>query len=147
MPRKRIFSEEIFKSANSDQILANSAFQLAAKVCQQIAIDERMELCDFAEKILPNIVFLEGREEKYVLFLILIEAHSPNGMTFNDPGFYARNPKEWRNILENMFSMIMQESRAEILSQPFIHFATAGKMDIKLYFFREIKLKLCGMSR
>lgn len=123
-----LISEEIFRSAKSDQMLAESAFQLASKVCRQIAIDGRFALCDFGETILPNIVFLEGRTEKFILFLILIESHNPTGVTFGDSRFYARNEQEWQQILQNMFSMIMKKLRAEILSLPFIHFASAGRI-------------------
>ena len=122
-----LYAENIFKSDKSDQIVVESAIKLSTSVCRQIALESRFTLCAFGETILPDIVFLRGHTEKYKLFRILVQAHHPKGITLTESAFYAKNKEEWKEILQNMFSMIIKECRPEILPLPFVDFASAGE--------------------
>jgi hypothetical protein len=108
-------------------------FKLSYTVCQQIATDSRCILSKFAENMPLALINLKGPEEKYELYLLLIQVHHPNGATLGDDACYIYDDDKWKAILNLLYKMIINDIRSTTLSNSFISLSCEGKF-IKIDF-------------
>ncbi|XP_011494720.1 PREDICTED: serine-protein kinase ATM [Ceratosolen solmsi marchali] len=95
-------------------------FKLTYTVCQQIAIDSRYILSRFSENMPLTLINLKGPEEKYKLYLLLIQIHHPNGATLGDDVCYIHDQDKWKAILNLLYKMIINDIRSTMLTKSFI---------------------------
>ncbi|XP_053981121.1 serine-protein kinase ATM isoform X1 [Hylaeus volcanicus] len=125
LKRILLFLENVFLDVKTNQeILAESAYKLTNTVCQQIATEYRIMLCQFSENILPNIISLKSSSEKYKLLLLFIKIHHPKGRCKVCDGAYADNWEKWHTILKSIYLMILKDLKVDVLSKNFIYLAS-----------------------
>ncbi|XP_051160028.1 serine-protein kinase ATM-like [Leptopilina boulardi] len=111
------FMEEIFDDMKRNETIILSGLKLAIVVCQEIAIESRQLLCKFGETVIPKCMNFPKLDEKYKLFLILIQIHHPIGASVDNEISYVIDKDIWKTILNNMCIMILQNSKTQTLSE------------------------------
>lgn len=101
-------------------------------MCQQVAIEHRILLCQFIENILPSIINLKSSIEKYKLILLFVKIHHPKGACKVCDGAYANNWDKWYALLKCIYLMILKDLKADILPKSFIQLASEGNFYIPL---------------
>ncbi|XP_076687337.1 serine/threonine-protein kinase tefu isoform X2 [Andrena cerasifolii] len=119
------FLESVFLDVKGNyDTLAESAYKLTNTVCQRVATEYRITLCQFSENILPHIIGLTSSVEKYKLLLLFIKIHHPKGICKADDGAYAHNWKQWCALLKSMHLMVLKDMNVDVLSKSFIYLAS-----------------------
>lgn len=107
-----------------------SGLKLAIVVCQEIAIESRQLLCKFGETVIPKCMNFPKLDEKYKLFLILIQIHHPIGASVDNEISYVIDKDIWKTILNNMCIMILQNSKTQTLSESCIDLGCEGNENV-----------------
>ena len=115
-------------------------FKLTYTVCHEIATDSRFTLCKFGESMPLSMIDLKGPEEKYKLYLLLVQVHHPNGSPLGDDVTYTYNDDKWKAIINLLYKMILNDLRPTKLSENVIALGCEGK-----YFYKNIYIQMYAM--